>query len=352
MNTLVSWIDADALSGMARNISAEPADGVTWAPATGEDTPVTRLVAEDFQLPEHFSPEPFPVPGPTVPPEERSKVRNFLAEIRQKAEHSGLIPRPVETPGAAVSGGDNAGAGSAIPAKSATGPGPVTVGEMASAASAPAVPRAPAVSALFRTTPVSLPPIALVPLPAAAPAAEPHAPLHLPPLASSASSGMVPAVPSTPASPETAGVPPLRRQVPHFEVPLGPMSTRIRALTDWIRRQIETSEIFILDTQGCPVGDREAIEEIVASAVVLAEAARHAAGYLPDGPTGALYLDLEDERRLCVISTPTSHGNFILGLILPEALAPRAADRLRRALKRTIEADAPAPLRLPPRERW
>lgn len=148
-----------------------------------------------------------------------------------------------------------------------------------------------------------------------------------------------------------SSAPPPRRHIPHFEVPLGPLTTRLRALTDWIRRQIDAADIFIIDAQGCPVSDREASSEIVAGALLLAEAARRAAPHLPSAAEGAIYLDLQDERRLCVIDTATRHGIFTLGLIVPDALAPRAADRLRRALRRTVEAENQSAA-LPPRERW
>lgn len=365
MNTLVSWIDADAVSGMARDMASEPTEAVTWVAGPGEATPVTRLIADDFRLPEHFAPEPFPAPGPALPPEERSKVRHFLEEIRQKAEHSGLIPRPAE-PVPSPERTDSAVGSPALPplgqaeqtavahAPPSSSPVPVPVPVPATTPVHSPLPQPAVAPVSFRGAPFSKPPGAASPASAPPSGTSPSPVLHLPPLATTSAGPAASPVPSSPAgaSEEISSVPPLRRHIPHFEVPLGPLATRVRALSDWIRRQIETNDIFILDTNGCPVGDREAVPEIVASAVVLAEAARRAAAHLPDAPTGALYLDLEDERRLCVISTATTHGNFTLGLILPDALIPRAADRLRRALKRTVEADAPAPLRLPPRERW
>ena len=268
MNTLGSWIDQEALAGMARDIAPAASDAAPWF--VDAATPVTRLMADDFRLPEHFASAPFPGPPASMAAPEREKVRHFLDNIRHKAEQSGLIPKP--------------GAGE---------------------------PPAHVVSAS------DLPPWGTpVPMPA----------------------------------PELSAIPP-RRHVPHFEVPLGPLTTRLRALTDWIRRQIDSADIFIIDAQGCPVSDREASGEIVAGAVLLAEAARRAAPHLPSAAEGAIYLDLQDERRLCVIDTATRHGIFTLGLIVPDALAPRAADRLRRALRRTVEAEA-QPLALPPRERW
>jgi hypothetical protein len=375
MNTLVSWIDVDAVSGMARDMAApDPAEtgntGANPAASWAGDgpAPVSRLVADDFRLPENFAAAPFPAPGPTVPPEERSRVRNFLEEIKQKAEHSGLIPRPAEVtpPAPSTSSGQGAGGVAEMAAGSGAGqtaaalptlaplpsPAPLSPLGQASSNSPPVAHPVPEAFKPLRAMPFSVPPGGGYGSTNAGTSAAPQlAPLgsSAPPPVSAAAD--IAAAPGG-AADQASGLPPMRRHVPHFEVPLGPLSTRVRALTDWIRRQIDTTDIFILNTQGCPVGDREAVPEIVASAVVLAEAARHAAGFLPEAPVGALYLDLEDERRLCVITTSTTHGHFLLGLVLPDTLVPRAADRLRRALKRTVEADAPAPLRLPPRERW
>jgi hypothetical protein len=253
---------------MARDIAPAASDPAPWF--VDAATPVTRLMADDFRLPEHFASAPFPGPPAAMAAPEREKVRHFLDNIRHKAEQSGLIPKP--------------GTGEA------------------------AVPATTAADLPLWGTPVPV------------------------------------------ADPELPAIPP-RRHVPHFEVPLGPLTTRLRALTDWIRRQIDSADIFIIDAQGCPVSDQEASGEIVAGAVLLAEAARRAAPHLPSAAEGAIYLDLQDERRLCVIDTATRHGIFTLGLIVPDALAPRAADRLRRALRRTVEVET-QPLALPPRERW
>ena len=213
MNTLGSWIDQEAFAGVAKDIAPAAADAAPWYAEAA--TPVTRLMADDFKLPEHFSPAPFPGPPASMAAPERQKVRHFLDNIRHKAEQSGLIPK---------NGTDNAQVPAAVP---------------------------------------DLPPWG--------------APLTPPALA------------------DLSAIPP-RRHVPHFEVPLGPLTTRLRALTDWIRRQIDSADIFIIDAQGCPVSDREASGEIVAGAVLLAEAARRAAPHLPSAAEGAIYLDLQDGK--------------------------------------------------------
>ncbi len=305
MNSLGSWIDQEAFVGLARDV-APPAADETRPWFADQAAPVTRLAAEDFHLPDHFASAPFPEAPAAMPAPEREKVRNFLDSIRHKAELSGLIGRsPAGDPAAAQ-------------------PDP-----------APSRPRPSAGTFHGGSAGGSVGVSAGGSVGGSAPS----------PLA------WAPAVASARSAPLPGAAPPPRRHVPHFEVPLGPLATRLRALTDWIRRQIDAADIFFIDAQGCPVSDREAAGEIVAGAVLLAEAARRAAPHLPSAAEGAIYLDLQDERRLCVIDTATRHGTFTLGLIVPDALVPRAADRLRRALRRTVEAESQA-LSLPPREHW
>lgn len=142
------------------------------------------------------------------------------------------------------------------------------------------------------------------------------------------------------AEEESNALPP-RRTVPWFNPPAGPLGTRIRAFVDWLRREVECAHVFITDNQGQPMTDRDDAEspEVIAGAVLLAEAARRALKHLPESTDGAVHLDMPGDRKLCIIDTPTSYGTFCLGMLLPEALAARAADRLRRALRRTVEGE-------------
>ncbi len=130
-----------------------------------------------------------------------------------------------------------------------------------------------------------------------------------------------------------------RRGLPYFVPPMGPLATRIRALMDWLKKQVAAESMFIVDAQGCPVTDAEPSPEILAGAVVLMEAARRAARHVPTAAEGALHIDLPDARKLCVIHTETSYGHFCLGLVTTEVLNSSSADRLRRALQRTVESD-------------
>ncbi len=142
-----------------------------------------------------------------------------------------------------------------------------------------------------------------------------------------------------------------RRGIPYFMPPVGPLGTRIRAFSDWLKRQITAHSFFITDAQGCSVTDTEPAPDILAAALLLSEASRRAARHVPSAVEGALHLDLENGRKLCVIHAETSYGHFCLGLVCADPLPPVTADRLRRALKRTIETEPPppAPVRI---ERW
>lgn len=148
----------------------------------------------------------------------------------------------------------------------------------------------------------------------------------------------------------TVGVPHIGQGVSYFAPPLGPVTTRVRALIDWIRRQTGCSEVFIVDSQGNPVSDHTAAAELVIAAVLMTEAARRALKHIPAAQDGAVHLDLPHEKKLCVMDTVTTMGTFCLGVVLAEALSSRATGRLRSALKRAIEAAQPGPSG--PRDRW
>ena len=249
MTTLGSWIDAETVSGLGKELTVAPAAGTT----AGGHAPhsLTKLSAEDFRLPENYLPAPFPGPDN----EERDKVREMLRGVRRKAEETGLVGKHGEEPAAEA-----------------------------------------------------------MPLP--------------------------------------AGTPPLNRSVPYFTPPVGPLATRIRAFIDWLRRQVPCQELFIVDQQGSPASDRTAPAELVTAAILMAEAGRRALKYVPSTADGAVHLDLPDEKKLCVIDTITAVGPFFLGIVLTEALSARAADRLRRALKRTIETEPASVVVQQRAERW
>jgi len=244
MTTLGSWIDAETVSGLGKELTAPPTARAGAAPQ-----PLTKLSAEDFRLPEHYLPAPFPSPDN----EERDKVRETLRQVRARAEQSGLV----------------------------------TGAESAEAAAAPA-----------------------------------------------------------------AGTPPLSRSVPFFTPPAGPLATRLRAFIDWLRRQVPCQEVFIADHQGRPASDRESPPELVTAGILVSEAARRALQHVPSAGEGAVHLDLTEERKLCVVDTVTTTGAFFLGLVVSEALSARTSDRLRRALKRTIEAEPASVVVQQRAERW
>ncbi len=145
-------------------------------------------------------------------------------------------------------------------------------------------------------------------------------------------------------APEPEATPPLTRGVPWFTPPVGPLGTRLRAFIDWLRRQVTCSEVWIVDAQGSPITDiAAATPELGGAAALLADAARRALKHIPGAGEGSVQLDLPADLKLSVIDTGTASGNFCLCLVLGEPLPARSADRLRRALRHTIENETPAP---------
>ena len=96
MNTLNSWIDAEAVSGLGKAL-ATPHHGTSPPPApTAESTAAMALSPDDFHTPDHFAPAPFPAPEPAA----SLPLRQLLRSIREKAELSGLITQGRTAPDA------------------------------------------------------------------------------------------------------------------------------------------------------------------------------------------------------------------------------------------------------------
>jgi hypothetical protein len=145
-----------------------------------------------------------------------------------------------------------------------------------------------------------------------------------------------------------------KRGLPFFVPPEGPLGTRIRAFTEWLRREVACETLFILDSQGCPVSDHQPSPEVLAAALVLSDAAIRASRHVPSAGDGALHVDLADRKKLCVIHAETTRGHFSLGLVISDVIPTSSADRLRGTLKRCIEAEeGPSSYKGPVRaERW
>lgn len=294
MNSPNSWIDGSSFGDLAKGLA-----GPAGSPSSdaGERLPVTRLSPEDFRLPDHFLPAPFPSPSDA----ERAKARERLEAIRGKAELNGLLPKPKPADAPAPAAPET-------PDKDVPPPVTTPVEERPPVAEAPSSPS------------LSPPP----------PSSEPVPPPPLsPPVVAPASSFST-------ASPPGKAVP-LPRRITPFEPPLGPLTTRVRALGDWIRRQTGALEMFVLDPDGRPVCDRRPAPAFLSAAMILAEAAHQALQDLPAGESGAVTLDLNGERKFCVIQAEMKDGRYRLCLTVTEALSNRAAERLRRALRRAVE---------------
>jgi hypothetical protein len=284
MNTLSSWIDAADFAETARQLLPAGMLGKEFAALESGLGPGIPLGAGDFTH-APAAPEPPAAVAADISDAEKQRLRNLLEEAKRKAAHSGLLR--------------------------------------------PAAPVAP---------------------PAQPPPSAPE--MQTPPSASPAAGGSGPLAPAAAANVSAAAAPAdaadqdavlSRRGIPYFTPPLGPLGTRLRAFSDWLQRHVPVMEFFIVDGQGCPVSDHEPAPSLLAAALLLSDAARRAGRHVSPVAEGALHLDLEAGRKLCVIHTETSYGHFCLGMVCAEPLPAKSAERLRGALRRTLEAESAKP---------
>ncbi len=148
-----------------------------------------------------------------------------------------------------------------------------------------------------------------------------------------------PAPASTPASPFTtvraAPSPP-----PPFQVPLGSLPVRARALTDWLREHFQLDALFIADDQGQPLAEWGGGGDLLAAASVLAEAARRARRHLPHEPTASVvHLPLGPARMLSLIGAETALGPWHAGLTASFPIPDAGARLIARGLKKIAEGE-------------
>ncbi|MGI8601679.1 MAG: hypothetical protein ACR2OZ_01635 [Verrucomicrobiales bacterium] len=126
-----------------------------------------------------------------------------------------------------------------------------------------------------------------------------------------------------------------------FVPPLGPLNLRARALADWIRENFSPTSLFVSDAQGRPLVEFDVSPDLIAGAIVLADAGLKARRHLPAadaGVGGAIYADIGPGLTLSLLSSHTALGLFHVGLIGPTALASSSARTISRSLRKTIEA--------------
>lgn len=188
--------------------------------------------------------------------------------------------------------------------------------------------------------PVPPPPAPVVPVPASAPApAQMSAPDSAPAPAASSDPEVPPGFPPGFASPFALAAPSVP---PPFQVPLGSLPVRVRALTDWLREQFAPESLFIADDQGQPLLEWRGGGEWLAAASLLAEAAKRAQRHLPQEPAGTvLHLPLGNGKALSLVGGETPLGYWRAGLVSAQPLNDQQARMVARALKKVAEGEPP-----------
>lgn len=127
---------------------------------------------------------------------------------------------------------------------------------------------------------------------------------------------------------------------PPFQVPLGSLPVRVRALADWLREQFAPESLFIADDQGQPLLEWRGGGEWLAAASLLAEAAERAQRHLPQEPAGTvLHLPLGSGKSLSLVGGETPLGYWRAGLVSAQPLQDQQARLVARALKKVAEGE-------------
>lgn len=121
---------------------------------------------------------------------------------------------------------------------------------------------------------------------------------------------------------------------PPFAVPLGSLPVRVRSLADWMNESFAPESLFVADDQGQALVEFRGGAELLAAAVVLAEAATKARRHLP-GAEGAavVHLTLGPGQVLSLVSAVTVLGPWHAGLTSAFPLGEEAATDLAHSLR-------------------
>ena len=119
-----------------------------------------------------------------------------------------------------------------------------------------------------------------------------------------------------------------------FAVPLGSLPVRVRALADWMNESFGPDSLFVADDQGQALVEFRGGAELLAAAVVLAEAAAKARRHLP-GAEGAavVHLTLGPGQVLSLVSAATVLGPWHAGMTSAVPLGEEAAVSLVHSLR-------------------
>ncbi len=167
------------------------------------------------------------------------------------------------------------------------------------------------------------------------------APANEPPASRTAwspASGRVAGRPTRPA-PEAEGQDPGPAPGPRVPLvlPRRPFEARLAALLGWLEDSFGFEQAFVIDADGLPLIEEQAVAELVATAAALGRTCRELrrSGEL-DGGT-SVTLEMGSDKRLYLLADETPWGLLQLGVVTDRRLEAGDLDAARDAFHRTVD---------------
>ena len=126
--------------------------------------------------------------------------------------------------------------------------------------------------------------------------------------------------------------------IEQLEIPDGPLSVRLGAFAAWASRCAGGATVFVIDSQGYPLNENETNPDLLAAALLLADASQRAAGHVANAgsASGLLQMEVGTNEMLTVLPVETQYGTLCLGLQHRVVIGKILAERLRDGLLGTL----------------
>ncbi len=123
-----------------------------------------------------------------------------------------------------------------------------------------------------------------------------------------------------------------RPELPPFHPPNAAMGARLSAYIDWLIQNLACVRVFIADSDGLPLAQRNSNIDLIGLATVLMEATRQLRGHIELPPDASIAMELSENEIFQFVQVQTDWQKVSLGLIMPSVLDRKTLDHVKRAL--------------------
>ncbi len=140
--------------------------------------------------------------------------------------------------------------------------------------------------------------------------------------------------------PEHGGGEAERSGLPRFHPPHAAMGARLAAFIDWLFRNLACVRVFIADSDGLPLAQRNSNIDLIGLATVLMDATRQLRGHLQLPPEGTIGMELGENETFLLLQIQTDWQQVSLGLIVRASLDRMTLDEVKQALRAALNEES------------